>query len=183
MTIPTLHTARLTLRPFTPADAPAYFAIRRQPDVARFLTGAPHETVEESARTIARIAAHWADKPFGIWAVIERATMRLIGHCGLWSIPETDDTEIAYAFDPSAWGQGYATEAGAVALRDGFDRARLPLIYGLALPENRASQRVLQKLGMKFEGVVSRYYHTVTMCYHMANPALPEPDPQDTYTP
>ncbi len=55
------------------------------------------------------------------------------------------------------WGRGLASEAGAAALRYGFEVARLERIVAVALPEHAASQRVMKKLGMTYEGLVEVY--------------------------
>jgi ribosomal-protein-alanine N-acetyltransferase len=65
-------------------------------------------------------------------------------------LPETEDVEIGYLLAKSFWGQGLATEGGHVGIKYGFESLGLKRIIGLVHPENKASQRVLKKLGLNF---------------------------------
>lgn len=150
-----LHTSRLTLRPFTEDDAPAHAALYADSDVTRFLPGGPFSpdaVAARSARSRARFTEHWAEHGWGVWAVIDRATGDLIGHCGLNHMPESTDIEVLYALARSAWGRGLATEAAEAALAHGFGPLRLPRIIAVTKPENSASRRVMERLGMTYEG-------------------------------
>ena len=86
------------------------------------------------------------------WRVSERAGDRLVGIAGLQPLDGGPDVELTYALEPSSWGAGYATEAGAAALAYAFADAGLERVVGIAKPENAASVRVLEKLGMRALG-------------------------------
>ncbi|WP_237216322.1 GNAT family N-acetyltransferase [Falsiroseomonas oryziterrae] len=151
-------TARLLLRPFRPEDAAAYGAIRAKPEVMRFMPGgiARCATAESDApRLVADFARQWETRGFGPWAVEDRATGALIGHLGLRLLPELGgETEVLYLLDSTAWGRGLATE-GALAARDeAFGRLGIARLVGYAMEANIASRRVLEKIGMRPEGVV-----------------------------
>lgn len=78
-------------------------------------------------------------------------TSSAIGHGGLRVIPEFDgQTELLYALHTDAWGKGYATELGRVALRYGFERRGLPAVFAITRPDNHASQAVMTRLGMTY---------------------------------
>lgn len=145
-----IETARLLLRPFQAEDLPAYAAIRAKPEVIRHLPGGEARAAEAwtvAERVIALFTA--PDRRPLPWAVVEKSSGLLIGHLGLRRLDEMDGAvELLYALDSAAWGKGYATEGGRAALDHGFETLKLDRIIGLALPENRASQRVLAKLGM-----------------------------------
>ncbi len=151
------ETERLILRPFEPADEPAYAAIRSKPEVARYLAGgeaAAAEGAEIAARLVPAFAALWDAKGhgpgYGPWAVEERATGRLIGHLGLRLLPEFQGrTELLYALSPEAQGKGYAVEGAATALAFGFDTLCLSTIIAVAMPQNEASLKVMDRVGMK----------------------------------
>lgn len=153
-------TARLTLRPFRPDDEPAYAAIRSNPEVARYLAGGVAGAAEGAAKAAALVpafAAMWDDEPgYGPWAVEERATGRLLGHLGLRRLEELGGrTELLYALDPSAQGQGYAIEGAQAALGHAFETLGLMEVIALALPENRRSLKVMERAGMtKRDGLV-----------------------------
>ncbi len=152
-----IETERLTLRPFEPSDELAYAAIRSKPEVARYLAGGEASAADGAkiaARLVPAFAALWDAKGhgpgYGPWAVEERATRRLIGHLGLRLLPEFQDrTELLYALSPEAQGKGYAVEGAATALSFGFDTLHLPTIIALALPQNAASLKVMDRVGMK----------------------------------
>lgn len=152
-----LETDRLILRPFTEADTDAYAVIRAKPEVMRFLASGAASTHEEThRRAAANIAAFhkmWTGIPgYGPWAVIEKETGRLRGHLGLRQLEEFDNhTELLYMLDSTVWGRGYATEGARAALDYGFKTLKLQEIIGFVLPENTASARVLEKVGMRPE--------------------------------
>jgi ribosomal-protein-alanine N-acetyltransferase len=151
-----VETPRLRLRPFAPADIPAYAAIRAKPEVLRFLPGGEARAATakaDAARLGPLFAAQWEEVGYGPWAVEERATGALLGHCGLRRPPEFGgETEILYMLDSAAWGRGLATEGAAAARDHGLGALGLPRLVALALPENRASIRVMEKIGMRPDG-------------------------------
>jgi len=75
----------------------------------------------------------------------------LLGQCGLNHLPPGDEIEVLYLLERACWGQGLATEAAAAALRCGFDELSLERIVGITLAGNAASQRVLEKVGLRYE--------------------------------
>jgi ribosomal-protein-alanine N-acetyltransferase len=120
------------------------------PDVLKYFPGPQTVTEAQVARMISRLLAHWQEHGYGLWAVAQRTTGALLGRCGLQLIAETNEVEIDFILAPASWGQGFATEAGLASLQFGFAQLNLPEVAGIVHPENRASQRVLQKLGMQF---------------------------------
>ena len=149
----TVETERLLLRPFVEDDVVTYERIRANPEVARYLPGgieAVKSVPERARQTMQTFARHWRERGFGPWAVIDKQTRVLIGHCGLRYLPEFDAVELLYALDPSAWGKGLATEAARAALDYGRTALGLPRIIALALPDNRASLRVMERVGMRY---------------------------------
>src|SRR5262245_4484554 len=151
----TIQTARLTLRPFAAEDAAAHAALYGDPEVTRFLPGgpfAPHEVGARSERSRARFSEHWAAYGWGVWAVADRASGALIGHCGLAHLPDGSDVELLYALARAVWGLGLATEAGQAALDHGFGPVGLERIVAVTRPEHQASRRVMERLGMVCEG-------------------------------
>lgn len=148
-----LETDRLLLRPFELADQPAYAAIRSNPNVARYLPGGEASAArggETAAAIVPAFTALWDEIGYGPWAAIERETGRLIGHIGLRHLPDFDGmTEVLYALDPATWGRGYANEGAAASLAFGFHVLGLTKIVAFALPGNRASLKVMQRIGLK----------------------------------
>jgi ribosomal-protein-alanine N-acetyltransferase len=152
-----LETERLELRSATPADAPHLQALYSSPEVLRYLPPFPPISLEQAARAIERRVKMEAELGYAPFMIVRKDGDEFIGSGGVVPVKETSDVEIAYHFLPSAWGKGYATEAATAILAFGFENARLNEIIGLAYPDNVASWRVLEKVGMRFVGTANYY--------------------------
>jgi [ribosomal protein S5]-alanine N-acetyltransferase len=149
-----LGTPRLLLRELTEDDAHAVYLLNSNPSVMRYLGNeaillSPHEALAMfRTRIFPAYARHGMDR----WAVVLRESDTLIGLCGLRYLPRTDEYDLGYRFLQSHWGRGYATECARAVLE--YGRAQLPgaRIVGKAFLQNMASIRVLEKIGMRFEG-------------------------------
>lgn len=109
----------------------------------------PAETVE---RVRQRIAADHG--PLGFWRVESRTDASFYGLAALIRMPAGDDIELAYRLARPAWGLGIASEAGAALVDHAFRTVGLPRLVAVTYPENRPSQRVLEKLGFVRQGTV-----------------------------
>jgi ribosomal-protein-alanine N-acetyltransferase len=76
-----------------------------------------------------------------------------------------DVVEVAYALGRAHWGGGIASEAARASLRYGFEQMKLPRIIAVAVPENTGSRRVMEKIGMQFEGMTDQYYRATLALY------------------
>lgn len=162
------ETERLIFREFEPSDAKDLNRIYNDAKTMRFL-GAPSETIEIEREHLQRhIENYYRKYGFGLWAAILKENNRLIGRCGLLyqEIEGAADLEIAYLFDSNYWGKGFATEAAAMLVELGFQRFGFERIVAFINPQNAASVRVAEKVGLKYEkdienfkdfGTVSRY--------------------------
>lgn len=160
-----IETTRLRLRPFTLEDADAYYdAVMWDPDVRRYLPGRQPLPRERAESILQRHIDHWAQHNMCGRAMILRAGDQLIGHCGLQYIPSQPDVEIFYALAKDFWGQGLASEAAHAALRYGFEVLELERIYAMFVPGNTASERVMIKIGMTYQGL-RHAYDTDLPCY------------------
>jgi ribosomal-protein-alanine N-acetyltransferase len=151
-----LETDRLLLRTWVPEDVNEVFRIYSNPEVTRFLR-TPDRNLEDSRQRLQRALDHLEQHGFGFWAVVEKATARLIGSCGLKYLDGGPEIEVGYHLDQAVWGRGLATEAAAASLRYGFEHLKLERILAVVRPENGASRRVLEKIGMRYQGT-GRYY-------------------------
>jgi ribosomal-protein-alanine N-acetyltransferase len=146
-----LETARLHLRLFTHDDIGALARIYGNPNVLRYLS---HEAIssrhaEEAARrSVHRFLDHWDAFGFGVWAIIDKASGELAGYCGLQYVPGLAQVELLYLLDERFWHRGLATEAVLTAVRYGFDELGLQRIVAVVEAANRASRRVLEKVGL-----------------------------------
>jgi RimJ/RimL family protein N-acetyltransferase len=142
------------LRPFTLEDVDAHGRIFSDRLVTRFLPRGPYpadKAHDIALRTVSYFIEHWEQYDFGVWAVLDKASGTLIGQCGLNTLEESSEVEVLYLFDRSYWGHGLATEAAQLAVNVGFDHVGLQRIVGLTHPDNIASQRVLQNVGLRYQ--------------------------------
>lgn len=91
---------------------------------------------------------------FGLYLVELSADETPVGICGLIKRESLDDVDIGFAFLPAFWGQGYALEAASAAMEEGRRDFGLQRIVAITLPDNHASIKVLEKLGMRFERMI-----------------------------
>lgn len=150
MTIPRSG-ARLVLRAFTPADAPAaHELLYGDPEVMRHVGDGPMRDLAATRALLEAYAAHQARRGFGFWAVQERGTGALVGDAGLERTVR-GEVELGYTLARAAWGRGYATEAGELCLAEARELG-LGELVGVVDVRNPGSVRVLEKLGFRPDG-------------------------------
>jgi len=152
--MPEVETSRLRLRMFEPGDLDTLCLILGDPRVVRYIgieAGKPF-TRAECEDTLNRAIAAWTKYGFGRWAMIDKSTGELIGLCGFRSREGTP--ELLYILAENAWKKGLATEAAAGCLRFAFEELEVSHIIAFTRSENVVSRRVLEKLGMSYEGEV-----------------------------
>ena len=160
-----IETDRLRLRALTDADAERLHEIYGDRETMRYVgaSGEPRPDLEATRRVLDWLRRHDALHGFGIWAVDERNGEQLVGVAGLlWVEGHGPDVEAAYLLRRDRWGRGYATEA----LHGVLDAGRsigLERIVALSYPENRASQRVMTKAGMRAAGTSTAYGREMTL--------------------
>lgn len=148
--IPRLEAERLVLRGFEERDRPAHAAMNADPEVMRHFP-APMDAGASDAM-FERMAAHWAEHGFGLWAVERRDDGAFLGFTGLtrpsFEAHFTPAVEVGWRFAREAWGHGYATEAALAAVAYGFETVGLEEIVSFTVPANERSWRVMERLGM-----------------------------------
>jgi len=149
---------RVTLRPWTDADLAPFAAMNADPEV--MLRMSKPLTRDESDAYAGRIRAHIATHGFGLWA-LEVPGLGFAGFVGLSAKVPFDlpvpgivpgPHEIGWRLARVAWGHGYATEGAALALRYGFEVARLPQIVSFAAADHVASHAVMRRIGLTLRG-------------------------------
>jgi len=148
---PTLETPRLSLRGFTNDDFDLLYALYGDPQVMHFLgDGTPlsRETVEEK---LAAVLFRWTQLRIPLWAMFRKEDGVFIGRCGFSPYDPLRVIELAYTVIPSAWNQGYCTEASHACLRFAFEELKWERIMTRTRPDNLRSRRVMEKLGFEFE--------------------------------
>jgi ribosomal-protein-alanine N-acetyltransferase len=160
---PQLETARLLLRPLNQSDADAIFEYAKDPDVCRYTLWEPHEDVTDSMNFIVEYAhslyRNNTPEPLGICFKDKPETV--IGTVGcFWVSKASKSMELAYAIAKPFWGQGLVAESSRVILNYCFDSFDVCRIQARCKAENSGSSRVMEKLGMEFEGTLkSAIYH------------------------
>ena len=154
MEMPELRTGRLVLRTYTHADTESLVRLAGTREVAATTLRIPHPYSEQDA--IDFIAACRPDFDLGRsvrLAITLRESGEFCGGIGLHLIPEHHRAELGYWLGVPYWGKGYATEAAKEVVRYGFETLNLKRIYASYVSGNPASGRVLEKIGMHYEGL------------------------------
>jgi ribosomal-protein-alanine N-acetyltransferase len=156
---PTLETARLVLRPFRMDDAGETRRLAGDRAVADTTASIPHPYPEGAAEAwFETHAARFAARLEVTFAVTEREGGRLVGACGLMVARVPYRAELGYWIGKDRWNRGYATEAARAVVAFGFDGWGLTRIEASHFLRNPASGRVLEKIGMRREGLLRGYF-------------------------
>lgn len=148
-----------------PTDLDAYTtAIFADPDVMRYLPPRDTPPRERAERAMNYFNERWVVDGFGPWALEYKENGELIGDCGLRRLEETGEVEVLYAIAKSYWDRGLTTEAARASVRYGFETLGLEKIIALAMPENFASRRVMEKCGFQYEKNV--HYFDIDLMYY-----------------
>ena len=143
------------LRPPTLHDLSAWHATFL--DAEEVWYGAPRSSIDESRQKLEWQIVHHERYGFGTCAVDLLSTGETIGAAGLQHLEGGPEVEVGYRFLKAHWGHGYATESARTSIAYGFEELGLDRIVAVALPENRASRRVLEKCGLAEIGLVRAY--------------------------
>jgi RimJ/RimL family protein N-acetyltransferase len=151
-----LTTERLSLRPFRPGDLAAVHAYAADPAVVEFMEYGPN-TEQESADFLAEAMIDDPDR--WLWAIVRRADEAVLGATQLLVSSEQHQRgELGYVLARSAWGAGYATEAATAVLDFGLTGAALHRVMATTDPANAGSVHVLEKIGMRREGIMREHF-------------------------
>lgn len=148
--IPVLETTRLRLRPPHNDDLEAIYLLGANPKVMRYISnGKTLNRIEAQSDLKKRISA--SQLHLGYWITELKNTGEVIGWSALKQLDDTEEIEVGYRLMEEHWGKGYATEASRRLLQYGFRELNLPRIVSVALEENCASTRVMEKVGLQYE--------------------------------
>jgi ribosomal-protein-alanine N-acetyltransferase len=152
---PELITPRLRLRPFVPTDAAAVQELAGEFRIADTTLMIPHPYPDGAAESwIETHEPAWRDGIGASHAITLPDDGRLVGAVGLTLIPAHAVAELGYWIAVDSWGKGYATEGASALCTFAFDALRVHRIQARHLVRNPASGRVMQKLGMQYEGTL-----------------------------
>ncbi len=174
--MPEIDTERLVLRPIKMKDVDDMFEYSCNKELTEYLLWYPHENKGYTKEYLKLVCKRIRSGAFYDWAVVKKQSGKMIGTCGFTSI-DTDNRkgEIGYVINPDFKGRGYATEAARAVIDFGFDVLSLNRIEAKFMQGNDSSLRVMQKLGMTFEGYmreamyVKGRYRTIGQCAILAS--------------
>ena len=169
--MPTLTTERLVLRPMRRDDSFDMYQYACREDVTEFLLWSPHRSRGYTEEYLKYIESRYAIGDFYDWAIVYKESGKMIGTCGFANIDTVNNTgELGYVLNPEFRGRELALEAAREVVRFGFEELSLHRIEARYMQGNDASRRVMEKLGMTFEGfsrdsmLVKGSYKTIGVC-------------------
>jgi len=148
-----IETERLILRPIEKSDAEDVYEYSKNEKVGPNAGWEPHPDKRHSAAVIKEI---FLNRP-GVFGIVPKDSGKLIGSAGLAEDKKRPLDEVrmlGYALGEEYWGNGYATEAAHAVIKFGFEKMDIELISAYCYPFNLASKNVLEKCGMKYEGIL-----------------------------
>lgn len=153
--LPELTTPRLTLRRMMVADTSDMYEYASRPDVTKYLTWNPHPDRSYTREYLEYLGNRYAAGMFYDWAVVYEPDCKMVGTCGFTSFNcSSDSAEVGYVLNPEYWGRGIATEALTRVLAFGFEDLGLHRIEARFMEGNESSRRVMEKVGMTYEGML-----------------------------
>lgn len=148
---PTYETERLIIRPTTVEDAVFIQAVMNTEGWLKFIGDRNVKTETAAVEYIkARMRPQQERLGYSNNTVIRKSDGAKIGSCGLYDREGLEGVDIGFAFLPQYGGQGYAFEAASKVKELAFGKFGLSIISGITVKENIKSQRLLEKLGLKF---------------------------------
>jgi ribosomal-protein-alanine N-acetyltransferase len=149
-----VETPRLIIREFFPEELEAYLNHFKDEEVCLYL---PKRTTDERIKIFMIATANYAtNKQLGIWGMFSKADGDFIGSCLLRPFDEPGKIELGYSMDKKYWGKGIGTEMTIAMIDHGFTDASVAEVVAVTVPENIASQRVLEKAGLVRSGNLVR---------------------------
>jgi len=152
----TLETARLNIRHLTTDDAPFILELLNDPSFIQNIGDRNVRTIADAESYITKgPVSSYEKNGFGLDLVVLKETGESIGICGLIKRETLEDVDIGYAFLPKFWKKGYAVESALGVLEYGLKVQKLKRIVAITLEANRGSVRALERIGLKFEKMVT----------------------------
>ena len=151
----TLETERLVLRPLSADEAGSLHRISNEPNVRRYLWD--DEAISEATLNslIAQSDRMFSEEKIGVFGVRIRGREDLLGFCGFVRLEGMEEPELWYELTQKVWGRGIATEAAWACVQYAFEEVGMERVIAGADAPNRASLRVIEKLGMKDLGNIN----------------------------
>src|SRR6201991_4988 len=149
-----LETERLLLRPITTDDAPFVLTLLNEPSFLRFIGDKKVRNLEDARQYLLNgPIASYERHGFGLLLVEFKHSNTPAGMCGLLKREELPDPDIGFAFLPAYWNKGLAFEAATAVMNDARERLKLTKILAIVSPDNVASIKLLERLGLSFQRI------------------------------
>jgi len=161
-----LETTRLRLRLLTHDDLLIMFRLSTDPDVIKYADSPARDLEEARQRLEQGPLSDYKEYGYGRFAVELKETGKVIGFCGIKYLPEIELPEVGYRYLKQYWGRGIGTEAAKVCVDFARDDLKVEKLVALIIPENIASIRVAEKLGMT-KGPLIHIYGVDALQYEM----------------
>jgi len=152
-----IETERLLMRQYFLEDIPKVIEQRTDAEIARYIGGAKLQTPEFIENRIKFSIENYKTYGFGMCAMIWKETGENIGWSGLQPLEDSGEIEVGYGMTKDFWRRGIGFECAAAWLKFGFETANLERIVACANKENTGSWRIMEKCGMKYEGLKHHY--------------------------
>ncbi|MEV8373815.1 GNAT family N-acetyltransferase [Kribbella sp. NPDC056861] len=167
-----VQTDRLVIRDWEEDDAAAALEIYGSADVAQWLSPAIERVVDEATM---RVILHaWIEAqpnfvvPAGRWAVVRKEDGVVVGGLLIRLLPPyEEDLEIGWQLRPSAWGNGFASEASRALMKWAFDEGSTDELFAVARPNNKRAIATAARLGMEWVGETDKYYDLNLQVYRI----------------
>jgi [ribosomal protein S5]-alanine N-acetyltransferase len=155
---PVLETNRLILRRIEEGDAHDIFKYLSDKEVMKHYGTEPFQTVDEAIRAISRYESLFTEKRGIRWGITSKGDNKVIGSCFFYDmVSEHYRTDLGFVLNKDFWGQGIAQEAVKAAIKYGFENLNINRIQAVIEPPNLASQKLVERLGFRREGLLRSY--------------------------
>ncbi len=145
-----IETERLTLRRLSVADAPFILELLNDPSFLRFIGDKGVRTLDDARKYIATQIASYERHGFGLYLTERKDDGVPLGICGLVKRDSLEDVDVGFAFAPVFWSHGYGAESAAAVIVHATDVLKLPRVVAITNPDNTASMKLLNKIGLRF---------------------------------
>jgi [ribosomal protein S5]-alanine N-acetyltransferase len=157
--LPTMRTARLILRKVTLEDAGDMFAYASNPQMTRFTTWDAHKSIDDSRAFLTQAIGKYERGEAMDWAIVDASNNQMIGTCGITNFSEQHQRgDLGYGIAVPYWGKGYMTEAARAAIDTAFRMLPINRLQACCNLHNVGSARVMEKLGMAYEGTFRQFF-------------------------
>lgn len=156
--IPTVETQRMVLRAYKREDTLDMFEYCKRPEVSAQMWWDVHASIDHTHQYMDSVLEGYYKGAPPLWVMVDKECNKVIGHIGFTSLDEENRRgEYGFVLSSDYWGKGFMVEAVKALLEYGFEGLKLERIQAYCYISNERSARVLEKVGMQYEGTLRRY--------------------------